>query len=74
MAESILEDLEPEVIDIALEFDFTPEEIENMNAGILLPALEKALADLEVLHPDLKGFLPEVPSNLDDAIFAIATQ
>ena len=68
MAESILEDLEPEVIDVALEFDFTPEEIENMNAGILLPALEKALADLEALHPDLKGFLPEVPSNLDDAI------
>ena len=68
MAEQILEDLEPEVIDLALEFDFTPEEIENMNAGIFLPALEKALADLEAAHPDLKGFLPTVPTNLQDAI------
>ena len=54
----MVEALEPEVIDLALELDLDPEDIATMEADILLPALEKALADLEAAHPHLKGLLP----------------
>ena len=71
VGEGIVEALEPEVIDLALELDLSAEDLQSMEADILLPALEKALADLEEAHPQLKGLLPEVPSNLEETINAV---
>lgn len=66
--------LEPEVIDLVLDLDLTADDAANMEAEILIPALQKALADLVALRPELAGLMPEVPSNLEDAINEVRGQ
>jgi len=63
--------LEPEVIDLVLDLDLTADNAANMEADILIPALQKALADLVNQRPELAGLMPEVPTNLEEAIAAV---
>jgi len=67
-AQTLVEDLEPLVIDLGVELDLTAEEIANMESDVLLPAFEKALADLINDNPELAEFMPDVPTNLQSAI------
>ena len=67
-AQTLVDDLEPLVIDLGVELDLSAEEIANMESDVLLPAFEKALADLINANPELAEFMPDVPTNLQAAI------
>ena len=73
-ADEVVEALDPIVIDFALPLDLLPEDITEIEADILRPAFETAIADLLEEHPELHDQMPDLPSSLEDSVNAVLQQ
>ena len=60
--------MEPEILEQAYDLKLDIGDAADFKLELLLPTLEDALADLVSDHPELEGLLPEVPTNLQEAI------
>lgn len=67
-AQNLVDNVETEVIDLSLNLGLTEEDAGEIDAEILLPALESALSDLLKERPDLAAHMPEMPTSLQSAI------
>lgn len=71
-AENLVNALDDIVIDLTLDdLDLDLLDAENLQYDILIPAMEKALADLIAADPSLESQLPSIPTQLQSAADAV---
>ena len=68
-----MEQLDPLVLDLTFDdLDLTPEQLENLDTEVLVPAMREAIDKAIAEDPSLADGLPDLPTQFDKVVDAVA--
>lgn len=73
-AQTIVDDIDPDMMNLAIPLGLTADEVMGMEADVLFPAIEAALAGVLETNPGLADSMPDLPSTLEAAIAAVRSK
>ena len=73
-AQTIVDDIDPDALSLAIPLGLSADEVMGMEADVLFPAIEAALAGVLETNPGLADSMPDLPSTLEAAIAAVRNQ
>ena len=72
-ARQLVEQLDPLVLDLTFDdLDLTPEQLENLDEDVLVPAMRAAIDQAIAEDPSLADGLPDLPTQFDKVVDAVA--